>query len=56
MCVIREVVNLSYSKLSYHLSIPKNANLIVGKKEKNYIIYSLTKLGEKYYREICKKL
>lgn len=55
VCLIKEVVNLTYSKLSYHLSIMKRANLISGKKEGNYIIYSLTKTGKKYYEEICRE-
>ncbi len=54
VCLIREVVNLTYSKLSYHLSIMKRVGLIQGRKEGNYVIYSLTELGKKYYEEICK--
>ncbi|AGB04327.1 putative transcriptional regulator [Aciduliprofundum sp. MAR08-339] len=55
VCLIKDVVKLTYSKLSYHLSVLKKAKLIQGKKDGNYIIYSLTNLGKKYYREICKK-
>ncbi len=53
VCLIREIVNLSYSKLSYHLSVMKNANLISGEKMGNYIIYEVTSLGRKYASEIC---
>ncbi len=53
VCLLREVVNLSYSKLSYHLSVLKNAGLIRGEKKANYIIYSLTSLGRKYAETLC---
>ena len=55
VCLLREIVNISYSKLSYHLSVLKNAGLIRGEKQANYIIYSLTPLGERYAGEICLK-
>jgi len=53
VCLIREVVKISYSKLSYHLSILKKAKLIKGEKMGNYIIYSLTQEGREYYDKIC---
>ena len=53
VCLIRTVVGISYSKLSYHLSIMKKANLITGRKRGNYIIYSLTSLGREHSEGIC---
>jgi len=53
VCLIRAVVGISYSKLSYHLSILKKADLISGRKRGNYIIYSLTPLGREYSEGIC---
>ncbi len=55
VCLLREIVNIPYSKLSYHLSVLKSAGLIKGKKQGNYVIYSLTSLGRKYASEICNK-
>ncbi len=55
VCLLREVVKIPYSKLSYHLSVLKNAGLIRGEKKANYIIYSLTSLGKKYAEDACKR-
>jgi len=53
VCLIRSVVNISYSKLSYHLSIMKSSGLIEGDRRGNYVIYRLTDLGSKFADEIC---
>jgi ArsR family transcriptional regulator len=45
VCVIREVVTIADSKLSYHLSILKEQEFIVGEQQGNWIIYSLTDRG-----------
>ena len=45
-CMLKEVTGLPDSRLSYHLTSLKNAELISGNKEKNWIIYSLTEKGE----------
>ena len=45
VCVIRDVVNITDSKLSYHLSILKEQEFIIGKQQGNWIIYSLTDRG-----------
>ncbi len=55
VCLLREIVNIPYSKLSYHLSVLKNAGLIRGEKQGNYVVYSLTSRGRKYASEICEK-
>ncbi|MFQ6125331.1 MAG: ArsR/SmtB family transcription factor [Candidatus Heimdallarchaeota archaeon] len=47
VCLIKEITGEADSKLSYHFSVLKDANLIRGEYEKNWIIYRLTNLGEK---------
>ncbi|MCK5309410.1 MAG: winged helix-turn-helix transcriptional regulator [Thermoplasmata archaeon] len=44
-CLLKEMLAISDSKLSYHLSILKDAELIKGKKEGSWIIYQPTKKG-----------
>ncbi|WP_342679696.1 metalloregulator ArsR/SmtB family transcription factor [Methanofollis sp. UBA420] len=48
VCVIREVVAVADSRLSYHLNVLKKAGLIAGESRGNWIIYSLTAEGEKF--------
>ena len=45
VCVIKEVVNIADSKLSYHLNILKEQDLISGEQQGNWIIYSITDKG-----------
>jgi len=45
-CLIREIIGISDSKLSYHLTVLKDAKLIVGKKQGQWIIYGVTELGQ----------
>lgn len=45
VCVIKEVIGIADSKLSYHLNVLKKAGLIVGESQGNWIIYSLTDAG-----------
>ncbi|MFQ6060815.1 MAG: ArsR/SmtB family transcription factor [Thermoplasmata archaeon] len=47
VCVIKEIVKIADSKLSYHLGLLKDAGLIGRKREKNWIIYSLTETGRR---------
>ncbi|MCQ5375523.1 MAG: metalloregulator ArsR/SmtB family transcription factor [Methanomassiliicoccales archaeon] len=47
VCLIKELTSAQDSKLSYHLSILKDAGLIIGKQEANWIIYSVTDFGKK---------
>jgi DNA-binding transcriptional ArsR family regulator len=42
VCVIKAVLDIADSKLSYHLNVLKKAGLIVGEQQGNWIIYSLT--------------
>ena len=45
VCVIKEVVNIADSKLSYHLNILKEQDLIFGEQQGNWIIYRITDKG-----------
>jgi predicted transcriptional regulator len=42
VCVIKAVLGIADSKLSYHLGVLKKAGLITGEQQGNWIIYSLT--------------
>jgi len=54
VCLLREITNIAYSKLSYHLKILKNAGLIKSQKQGNYVIYKLTPLGSKCVENTAK--
>jgi ArsR family transcriptional regulator len=45
VCVIKAVVRIADSKLSYHLGILKEQDFISGEQQGNWIIYSLTDRG-----------
>ena len=45
VCVIKGIVNIAASKLSYHLSILKEQDFIAGEQQGNWIIYSITDRG-----------
>ena len=44
-CILKEITELSDSKLSYHLNILEKAGLIVSSPRKKWRIYSLTERG-----------
>ena len=48
VCLIKQATGISDSKLSYHLSVLKNAGLIRGKRRRNWIIYEITEKGLRY--------
>lgn len=48
VCIIKELVDIPDSKLSYHLGILKDTGLIEGNREGNWIIYRATRLGKRY--------
>lgn len=48
VCVIKAVLEIADSKLSYHLSVLKKAGLIQGDQQGNWIIYRLTGEGERW--------
>lgn len=45
VCVIKEIVSIADSRLSYHLNVLKTAGLIAGAQQGNWIIYTITGLG-----------
>ena len=45
VCVIKDVVKIADSKLSYHLGILKEQDFIVGEQQGNWIIYRITNRG-----------
>jgi ArsR family transcriptional regulator len=45
VCVIKSVVQIADSKLSYHLSILKEQDFISGEQQGNWIIYTITDRG-----------
>jgi len=45
VCVIKEIISIADSRLSYHLNVLKAAGLIRGAQQGNWIIYSITDLG-----------
>ena len=45
VCIIKAVVNIADSKLSYHLNILKEQDFISGEQQGNWIIYSITDRG-----------
>jgi len=47
VCVINRFMRLSGSKLSYHLNILKESDLIKGENDGNWIIYSVTDRGRR---------
>jgi DNA-binding transcriptional ArsR family regulator len=48
VCVIKTILSIADSKLSYHLSVLKKAGLIKGGKKGNWIIYSITEKGKEF--------
>ncbi len=48
VCVIKYVLGIPDSKLSYHLSVLKKAGMITGEQLGNWIIYSITETGIRY--------
>lgn len=49
VCVIKQVVKLPDSKLSYHLSVLKNAGLVKSSEKKNWLIYEITGAGRQIF-------
>lgn len=48
VCVIKAVVKMADSKLSYHLTILKNAGMIAGEQQGQYIIYRITPGAQRF--------
>jgi ArsR family transcriptional regulator len=56
VCVIKAVVKMADSKLSYHLTILKKAGMIEGYQQGNYIIYKITPEAEKFMEQELKRV
>ncbi len=48
VCLMKEILNIADSKLSYHLSILKDEGLIEGERRANFVIYEITKKGKRF--------
>jgi len=48
VCVIKAVMKMADSKLSYHLTILKNAGMIEGEQQGYYIIYRMTPEAKRF--------
>ncbi|MEF8874884.1 MAG: metalloregulator ArsR/SmtB family transcription factor [Candidatus Thermoplasmatota archaeon] len=48
VCLLKEMLDIADSKLSYHLSILKDVGLIDGEREANFVIYRITEKGERF--------
>ncbi len=48
VCLLKEILDVEDSKLSYHLSILKDEALIEGERDANFMIYRLTDRGAKF--------
>lgn len=49
VCVIKAVLGIADSKLSYHLSILKKADFISGEQKGTWITYRITDKGRKWF-------
>lgn len=47
VCVIKDVLHVPDSKLSYHLSVLQSTGLIRGERQANWIVYHETPLGRR---------
>lgn len=56
VCIIKELLDITDSKLSYHLNILKENNLIFGKQQGNWIIYHPTQLGKTITKFMMREL
>jgi len=54
VCVIKEMLRIPDSKLSYHLNVLKEAGLVVAKQKKKFLFYQPTKLGKDTLKMIKK--
>lgn len=56
VCVIKAVVKMADSKLSYHLTILKNAGMIEGEQQGQYIIYQITPEAQRFMESELKRM
>jgi DNA-binding transcriptional ArsR family regulator len=50
VCVLVELLDCEYSKLSYHLGVLKKAGLVACTQDGTFLIYHLTEVGEQMIR------
>lgn len=55
-CLIKKIIRIADSKMSYHLRILEGAGLIKSARKGRWVIYSLTKKGAQYLRLTVDKL
>ncbi len=48
VCLLKEILDIGDSKLSYHLSVLKNGGFIRGGREANFVVYEITDKGRRY--------
>lgn len=48
VCLLKEMLDIKDSKLSYHLSVLKEGDFIEGERDANFMIYRITDKGRKY--------
>lgn len=53
VCVLVELLDCEYSKLSYHLRLLKEAGLIDSQQDGNFLIYRLTQFGDQTIDVLC---
>ena len=53
VCVIKAVLDIADSRLSYHLGVLRKAELIAGEAQGNWIIYRLTADGETWAQRLA---
>jgi len=51
-CLLKDITSVSDSKLSYHLSILEDNELIVQRRHQNWRIYSITAKGRQSLRNV----
>ncbi|MFO7791884.1 MAG: metalloregulator ArsR/SmtB family transcription factor [Candidatus Saliniplasma sp.] len=50
VCLMKKILDIADSKLSYHLSILKDVGLIEGARRANFVIYEITDKGRRYLK------
>lgn len=50
VCLLKEILDIADSRLSYHLSVLKDAGLIEGERKANFVIYRITEKGKRFSR------
>ncbi|MFP4000763.1 MAG: ArsR/SmtB family transcription factor [Thermoplasmata archaeon] len=48
VCLLKDMLDIEDSKLSYHLSVLKDVGLIEGKRKANFVIYRITEKGKNF--------